>query len=368
MRPSRRWVPPWRPDAVFALFLSCRLGGSLCPWLHPCAQSSDGERVTQAEFSAFVNRFMNILKDQGKRHLEDPDSMSTKEKEEYTNAATLIQAVARGRNDRRRVQQRSVAIERIQAHARGHLVRGKERRRRSILLNEASHAVDISPTEASRCGDDALATLTTLTVFRSSCCASDYKVQGVAELVQVSAQKVGPDAILEAQSLERTEEDAKVHAKRLGLVRHALRNLRDDELAGITAPKEPDMPTLVLAGAVRGLLVAACVPFSCRWLPPFLTCSCVPQLCLALNKEANWASAGAILRDPEFRNKAAMLQSSQLSVRAFTRGAVFALRCVTLTVLALSRSGPSQLSTSSSRTTKCWSASTASTVASPKFC
>ena len=125
-------------------------------------QSSDGQQLTKAEFCDFVNTFMEMFKKQGKRHLEDPDSMSTKEKETYSQAATLIQAAARGRSDRKKVKARAEAVERIQAHARGHLARGQNKRRRSVLLNEAAHAVEVS--DASACVWEAAAH-----VYRSPC-------------------------------------------------------------------------------------------------------------------------------------------------------------------------------------------------------
>ena len=52
-------------------------------------QSSDGSKITQTEFCKFVNRFMKVFKEQGKRHLEDPEDMSANEKEAYVAHVAL---------------------------------------------------------------------------------------------------------------------------------------------------------------------------------------------------------------------------------------------------------------------------------------
>ena len=190
-------------------------------------QASNGKTITQAEFCKFVNRFMKIFKEQGKRHMEDPNDMSAGEKEAYTSAATLIQAMARGRIDRKKVQERNKAISKIQASARGHLTRQDTRRIRDELITSATHAVVMPNPEL------------------------NYKVTGVEELVEVSAARAKA-----AGTAPTPMDDAQAHAhtQRLGLVRHALRTMHDDELAEVTKVTTPDVPTLVLAGAVRSRL------------------------------------------------------------------------------------------------------------------
>lgn len=212
----------------------------------------------------------------------------------YSGAATLIQSMARGRIDRKNVQKRQEALSRIQASARGHLVRKETARKRSVLLDEATHAVTMKPMPEQ----------------------SNYKVQGVEELVEVSASRVGDS---DETPKELTEAEARAHAQRLGLVRHALRNMTNEELSGITAVAAPDVPTLVLAGAVRhgcrahnssvhlGVVARSLVSVAYVTAPS--------QLCVVFQETANWASASKVLANPNFRNKAASLKSEHLTVR-----------------------------------------------------